>query len=116
MSGEPGADFLSEMDDDLRGCSKSCICDGVGLSPALELNKRPKKCAALVVSILMEMLDEGIDGLPKKVIKEYLHDYDDRFVHKGSLFRIVEPIFTTTIVQYPYRQYSVCAIEGRTRK
>jgi len=90
MSGEPGADFLSEMDDDLRGCSKSCICDGVGLSPALELNKKPKKCAALVVSILMEMLDEGIDGLPKKVIKEYLHDYDDRFVHKGSLFRIVE--------------------------
>ncbi len=80
--------LFEDPDCSVLGCSESCICEGVGLGPVVNLNKDPKKCFRLTAKTIIRMFREGSNGVQKKEIKQYLRDSDLRFTH--TLFDIVD--------------------------
>ena len=82
--------FLEDADSRFSECPESCICQGVGLGPAIKVNKDPKKCFRIIARTIIQMARDGSNGVQKKEIKQYLQDTDLRFTHRGSTFNIVD--------------------------
>ena len=104
--------LFEDPDCSVLGCPESCICEGVGLGPAVNLNKDPKKCFRLTAKTIIKMFREGSNGVQKKEIKQYLRDSDLRFTH--TLFDIVDA--STSSFKFESRPTMVKQFGSRAHK